>query len=426
MNFLIISAYYPPWQASGSVRPAMLAKYLVKYGHECTVLTIGLNSIPQKDDNFIKMNDGIITVRVPLQVIIPYGLYTNDRKNPNFLHKVIRKLTTYWTPDVFYYWSIKAAKEYIKAPPIIPDVVFSTALPFSMHIAGSLVSKEFNATWIADFRDLWIDNPYAVMKEGLAKKLRNHQNKVLDSANLVTCISDKMSDALKKSLTGKIRLSTLANAFDDEEFRNVICNRKNNKDIFTFLYTGRLYEGYRDLVSLFEALDKLLRDFVIKNIKIRIVYAGPDGNVLLDQASKYNLQNLVVNMGFVSRRKSLELQKNADVLLLSIGKGKESDAMVVTGKVFEYFAAKRPILAFGYTEGDLAQLLNTTGAGKIFSPEDFHGISYIVENWLLEFQRTGTINYKGDYEKVMQHSWDYRIKELLSMIDNYKVAKDEY
>jgi hypothetical protein len=47
---------------------------------------------------------------------------------------------------------------------------------------------------------------------------------------------------------------------------------------------------------------------------------------------------------------------------------------VLTGKIFEYLAAERPILAVVPPDGAAAQLLRDTAAGTVVPPEDIAGI----------------------------------------------------
>ena len=73
---------------------------------------------------------------------------------------------------------------------------------------------------------------------------------------------------------------------------------------------------------------------------------------------------------YVPRRRSLELQRDSEALLLLIpdagGRGKG----VLSGKVFEYLAAERPILAAVPPHGAAAKLIEETGAGVVARAED--------------------------------------------------------
>ena len=69
-------------------------------------------------------------------------------------------------------------------------------------------------------------------------------------------------------------------------------------------------------------------------------------------------------VGYVNHQKAIEYQKKAQVLLLLIPNVEKSKG-ILTGKIFEYLTAKRPILAIGSEQGDLAAILKETNAGVV-------------------------------------------------------------
>ena len=41
-----------------------------------------------------------------------------------------------------------------------PDIIFASAPPYTGLIVASRLARAFDIPWVADFRDLWVDNPY--------------------------------------------------------------------------------------------------------------------------------------------------------------------------------------------------------------------------------------------------------------------------
>jgi glycosyltransferase involved in cell wall biosynthesis len=73
---------------------------------------------------------------------------------------------------------------------------------------------------------------------------------------------------------------------------------------------------------------------------------------------------------FTTRRRVLELQRDSEALLLLIPEAGGRGRGVLSGKVFEYLAAERPILAAVPPDGAAAELLQESGSALVVAPED--------------------------------------------------------
>ena len=73
-------------------------------------------------------------------------------------------------------------------------------------------------------------------------------------------------------------------------------------------------------------------------------------------------------LGYLSHSKTIDFQKKSPVLLLLVNNSPNAMG-IQTGKVFEYLAARRPILAVGPMGGNTQQLIVSTNSG-IFLPFD--------------------------------------------------------
>src|SRR6185295_15064833 len=78
---------------------------------------------------------------------------------------------------------------------------------------------------------------------------------------------------------------------------------------------------------------------------------------------------------YMSRRDALALQRDSDALLLLIPEADGRGRGVLSGKVFEYLAAERPILAAVPPDGAAAELIEETGAGVVAAPDDVQGLA---------------------------------------------------
>jgi hypothetical protein len=64
---------------------------------------------------------------------------------------------------------------------------------------------------------------------------------------------------------------------------------------------------------------------------------------------------------------------------------------VLSGKVFEYLAAERPILAVVPPDGAAAELIHDTNAGVVVAPDDVAGIRSALEGLHARW-RAGELN----------------------------------
>src|SRR3546814_13246228 len=74
-----------------------------------------------------------------------------------------------------------------------PDVVLSTALPFSVHGAAHDVARAAGALFVADNRDIWAGNPYKSTAPFYKSLERGYERRSLAAADLVVAVSEGMS-----------------------------------------------------------------------------------------------------------------------------------------------------------------------------------------------------------------------------------------
>ena len=66
----------------------------------------------------------------------------------------------------------------------------------------------------------------------------------------------------------------------------------------------------------------------------------------MDAVRIYGLENYISNIGYVPHNEVLEYQKKTQLLLLIEENSKQTE-YIIPGKLFEYMASKRPIIAIG-------------------------------------------------------------------------------
>ena len=86
------------------------------------------------------------------------------------------------------------------------------------------------------------------------------------------------------------------------------------------------------------------------------------------------------------RRLALELQRDSEALLLLLPDAGGRGKTVPSGKIFEYLAAERPILAAVPPDGVAAQMVREAGAGVVVPPDDVESISTALDGLVKRWQ----------------------------------------
>ena len=230
---------------------------------------------------------------------------------------------------------------YLKARRLIKQEgithVFSTFRPYSDHIIGYLLKGRFpEVYWIADFRDLHVD---PVRKNTLCPPFQRWCNRqILRRTDLVTTVSEGLKRHLEQLAP---RVYVLRNGIGslDEVATPVEPFKK-----FTIVYTGSIYPEYQTAGLLFKAITNLIEQKKLVRAQLQLLYAGKDGAVWEEWLQQYGLSDVGNNLGLVSIKKARLIQRRAHLNLL-LSWSLPDGGGILTSKVYEYFAAGKPILA---------------------------------------------------------------------------------
>jgi glycosyltransferase involved in cell wall biosynthesis len=155
-------------------------------------------------------------------------------------------------------------------------------------------------------------------------------------------------------------VTVITNGFDLKTAENDVQLDKK----FTFSHIGSLLSG-RNPENLWKCLEELISENKEFANEFRLNLIGAVSEDVLDSIKFAGLENHLRLQKYVPHAEAIELQRRSQVLLLIEIDSKETEA-IIPGKVFEYMAAKRPILALGPAEWDICQILDETLAGTFF------------------------------------------------------------
>jgi glycosyltransferase involved in cell wall biosynthesis len=267
-------------------------------------------------------------------------------------------------PDASVPWNLTAIPAAIRiARRERIDVVLTTSPPASVHLVGAAVKRVLRVPWVADLRDSLVAHPHRRAESPLVRAKERVGEGV---ARLVASRADAIvaaADAIAEEARGlapRGRVLTIPNGCDFDDFAGL---DYRPGDRFRITHAGSFF-GKRDPRPFLTALaESGLEDIVVR-------FVGDFRESDREWAAGLGLGDRLELVPYVSRRRALELQRDSEALLLLIpdagGRGKG----VLSGKVFEYLAAERPILAAVPPDGAAAALIRETDAGIVAAPDD--------------------------------------------------------
>jgi glycosyltransferase involved in cell wall biosynthesis len=367
LKVLLVTLHFPPGGGGGVHRPLKFATHLPALGIETHVLAPDIpGAVPADAELELPTQAWIHRVRyvgpsagrATERVAATHGL-ARIGTQASLLGKRLL------VPDENVPWSTLATPVAIRiARRENIDVVITTSPPPSLHLLGAAVKKGAGAAWVADLRDPLTSNPHrrgqesrlALMKE---KTVGGIGKLVASRADAIIAASEAIAEEAR-ALGPKGTVTLIANGSDFDDFAGL---EHHASTTLRITHTGN-FHGNRDPKPFFRALaESGLEDVVVR-------FAGDVRAADREYAETLGLGDRIELLGYVPRRRSLELQRDSEALLLLIpdsgGRGKG----VLTGKIFEYLAAERPILAVVPPDGAAADLLRETGAGTVVAPDD--------------------------------------------------------
>lgn len=360
-----MTVYFPPAGGGGVQRPLKLAQYLPALGIETHVLApSGLSWIHEDAE-----------LRAPTQAWVHRARYLGPkgRKPAEELHGTEgleralvqaslagRRLLV---PDESVTWNLTAIPAAIRiARRHGIDAVLTTSPPGSVHLVGAVVKRATGARWLADLRDSIVAHPHR-RGESAAVRLKERTaggvaRLVARSADAVSCVSEAIAEEVR-SLAPRGPVVTIPNGCDFDDFAG-LAYRPGER--FRITHTGSFF-GKRDPRPFLQALHDSGLDAVAR-------FLGDFRSADREWAEELGLGDRLELIPYAPRVESLELQRDSDALLLLIPEAGGRGKGVLSGKVFEYLASGRPILAAVPPDGAAAELIRETGAGVVVPPDD--------------------------------------------------------
>lgn len=419
---LIITYYWPNAGGPGVQRWLKFVKYLPEFNIEPIVYCPENATYPIIDNTLeAEISKSITVLKQPIKE--PYQLANIFSKQSKTISKgiikgpkkqgLVEKLMLYvrgnfFIPDARKNWinpSVVFLENYIKENQI--DTIITTGPPHSLHLIGMQLKTKLKVTWFADFRDPWTTIGYhkklKLTKSSAEKHLKLEHN-VLNTANhiIVTSYNTKREFSAKTQQP----ISVITNGFDDE---NVKINALDEK--FTISHIGSLLSE-RNPEILWIVLGELIKENKAFSNQFELQLVGAVGQAILDRLKFHYLMQHTNLVGYVNHLEAVKLQKQSQVLLL-VEINSEDTKAIIPGKLFEYFNAKRPILAIGPDGSDVEGLIHQTNTGYYYLYNEKEALKQrIISLFNLYLNK----NLKSESSSISKFSRQYLTEQLAQIL----------
>jgi len=429
---LVITYYWPPGGGAGVQRILKFVKYFPAFGIKPYVVTVREDKASYPDTDESLLND------VPKEAKIyrtdtfePFGIYSkllgkksiptgfSNESHPGAFQKFSRFVRgNFFIPDARRGW-IKFAfdeackiieKENIKT-------VITTSPPHSAQLVGLKLKKKYGfINWVADLRDPWTDIYYynEFNHTSIAGRLDlKYERLVLENSDVITTVSRSLKDlfAKKSAKVDHGKIYVIPNGFDPDDFQYI---SENPADEFIITYTGTIADSY-DPAVFFEALKKTIQKF--PEVKFKLRFIGNPASSLIENIKKISLSDCLDLVATVTHERSVQYLLQSTILFLAIPCVK-NDKGILTGKIFEYLAARKPIVCIGPSDGDAAVIIEECKAGMTFERDQENQITVYLEQLVNEWKMNRDLDIKNDnFKKYSRYS---QAKELSELLVNFK------
>jgi len=422
---LLITYYWPPAGGPGVQRWLRFVTYLREFGVDPVLFIPENPEYPLQDQSLIEEVPADIRIyqlkiTEPLQWAgkflrkdvkrISSGIIS-ERK-PSLLESLLIWIRgNFFIPDARVLWvrpSVAYLKKVLRAEDI--DTVITTGPPHSLHLIGLQLKKDCGIRWIADFRDPWTSIGYhKKLKLGplASNKHKALEKEVLMSADKIL-VTSRTTGKEFEALTS-IPVIVITNGYEEKDYRTAQAVPDSH---FTISHIGSLLAG-RNPTALWKALRTLAEENHDFRKALRLQLAGVISPEVLESIKDHGLEPNLEQLEYMPHSGVVRMQRQTQVLLL-IEINSEETRGILPGKLFEYLAAKRPVLAIGPEGWEAGDIIRETGAGAVFGYDSGNEILHLLKDWFERYEKGSLQVDPAGIEKYSRRELTRKLaKELL-------------
>lgn len=443
---LLICNYFAPDHTIAAVRTSKLTKYLRQNGYEVEVFAEkkqgGEDELLKKDVEGVRIHyaensKGYLRFRgVYEKLTASYrkkrfdNLEDRKRVNPRTGHVEFYTFETAYPvigsldyiagqlKQIDLFWSVRRK---LREAAGFDYAITSYGDSFSYFAGRYFHRYHRDVTWIFDIRDAVYRYKFTPGYVSFIPK--RYERYIWRHADCITGVSKGICKTVPRKFRNKVHL--LTNGYELADRKGLQEDRMDAREM-AFTYTGSMYGGLQDLSVFFEAMAKLIRGGEINPEKIRFHFAGNASafQIFKSQAEKYGLGGRCMDHGKLSRQDALELQQRSDILLSAAYDYKDHEGGIITGKIFEYMAAERPVISIitgDIEHSELADIVQKTNIGIAYEDadrkDDYPELCEYIRRQYRAFTGAGQVEYAPDKKEFRRYDYRYLGKRLIKIME---------
>ena len=389
-KILLISYIFPPVGGIGVQRALSMARYLPENDLEVHVLTASNPAAPVRDENLLKLVPKHVTVHTAMTAEPPFYLRkkvwdllggargkkaAGETPKPSTAAPTSASLVSrlkaipqrILCPDPQVLWvpfAIRRAKQIIKRYGI--DAVLTTAPPFSVFMISNEIKKTFpKVKVVSDFRDEWLRfylTDFDFLKSDYTvRRATEIERETITLSDHVVAVTHSSLNEIRSRYPEQPdnKFVMIANGYDPAVFANVKLSQHNQPSRMIVTHTGTAYKTASPKFYL-DAVDRL-PEHIRSTMETRFI-----GRVTETEAEIFNNRGHQVSLlGFMPQNEALARTGETDYLLLTM-----INDFSLPGKMFEYLAMRKPMLALSPPGGEVDRLIQETRSGWCVPHDD--------------------------------------------------------
>lgn len=376
LRILIVAHAFPPMNSTASHRPYSWARVWCNLGHDIHVLTPAKHAF----DGTLDLPRDLSGIHVHEVGYLPFFQKALAMPSPGLSVGVVRweRLKTltrrmrfilgmFGDPRLLAYLPlVRKGRALMRS--LNFDFIIASSPPEVTLFAARKLSRDTGVPWVADFRDLWFYEMRLYHSRAAARLAGPVNRWLTKSAAALVTVSGGLRQRLTAYLHRPVFLSY--NGYFEQERNAGSAHDHNSDGRIHIVYTGRVYPDRQNPAPLFHAIQTMRQSVPDVAARLVVDFYGFEEPWLRELIAKFSVGDFVRMHGFVPYRQSIAAQRAADILLLLDWTDRRAEG-VVTGKLFEYLASGRPILAIGTRkDSEAARIITDAGCGLALTRVD--------------------------------------------------------